>query len=71
MRVVRYAVRVIASKAVPYATYTLLGFNARKPVFGGLQTTDLKVKTSLVSAFVICLFESIISKLTPSEISLL
>ena len=48
-----------------------MGLNVRKPVFGGLQTT--KAKTSLcrlISAFVIRLLESMISKLASSEISI-
>ena len=52
-----------------------LGLNVRKPVFCGLQTT--KAQTSqpahqhcLISAFVIRLLESVISKLTTGEISM-
>ena len=44
------------------------GFDMRKPAFGGLQTT--KVQTSLNSAFVVGLLESIIPILAKSEISI-
>ena len=43
-----------------------MGFDVRKPAFGGLQTT--KAQTSLISAFV-GLLESIIPILAKSEIS--
>ena len=43
--------------------------DARKPVFGGLQTTQAHLH-SLISAFVIRLLESSISKLATGEISI-
>ena len=48
-----------------------IGLNARKPVFGDLRTTKAQTSLrSLISAFVIHLIESIISKLASSEISI-
>ena len=43
-----------------------MGLDARKPAFGGVQIT--KVQTSLISAFIIRILESIISKLATNEI---
>ena len=72
MRVVKYVVCVVAVKAVPYMLLTLcLASTQENQSSGVCKKKDFKVKTSLVSAFVICLLESIILKLTPSEISLL
>ena len=45
-----------------------MGLGVRKSVFRGLRTT--KAQTSLISAFVIRLLESIISRLATSEISI-
>ena len=45
-----------------------MGLVAKKTVFGGLRATNRQ--TSLISAFVICFLESIISKLASSEISI-
>ena len=43
---------------------------ARKPVFDGLQTTKAKTSLrSLISTFVICLLENIISMLAASKIT--
>ena len=51
-----------------------MGFDTRKPVFGGLQTTQGADQPahprSLISAFVIPFLESIIGKLATSEISI-
>ena len=44
-----------------------MGLVARKSVFGGLRTAKALIR--LISAFVICLLESIISRLATSEIS--
>ena len=47
-----------------------LGLDARKPVFGGLRTTDHHAHPrSMISAFVIRVLESTISKLATSKIS--
>ena len=50
-----------------------MGLDARKPVFGGLQTTQAQPAhpRSLISAFVIRLLKSIISRLSSSKISIL
>ena len=42
-----------------------MGHNLRKPVFGGLRTTDPR---SLISGFVIRVLETIISRLASSAI---
>ena len=48
-----------------------MGLDARKPVFVGLRTTKEQTSLrSLISAFVIHLLKSIISRLATSEISL-
>ena len=50
-----------------------MGLEARKPAFGGLRTTKAQTSLcicSLISAFVVRLLESIISKLATREISL-
>ena len=48
-----------------------MGLAARKRVFGGLRTTQAQTSLrSLISAFVICLLESILYKLATSEISI-
>ena len=49
-----------------------MGFDARKPVFGGLRTTQAQTahQRSLISALVIRFFESIISNLATGEISI-
>ena len=47
-----------------------MGLVARKPVFRGLPTTWSAHRRRLVSAFVICLLESIIFKLASSKISI-
>ena len=50
-----------------------MGLDARKPVFDGLRITKAQDKpvqmSSLISAFVICFLESIISRLATSQIS--
>ena len=46
-----------------------LGLNARKPVFGGCEQQYVHTR-SLISAFVICLLKSIISRLATSKISI-
>ena len=48
-----------------------MGLDVRKPVFGGLRTTTAQTSLRrLISAFVIRLLESLISKLATSEISI-
>ena len=50
-----------------------MGLEARKPAFGGSRTTKAQTSLcicSLISAFVVRLLESIISKLATREISL-
>ena len=48
-----------------------MGLDVRKSVFGGLPTTTAQTSLRrLISAFVIRLLESLISKLATSEISI-
>ena len=44
-----------------FFTHIIMGIDERKPVFEGLGTT--KARSVLISAFVICLLEIIISRL--------
>ena len=48
-----------------------MGLDERKPVFGGLQTTQAQTSLrSLISVFVICFLESIIRSLFTGKISI-
>ena len=63
-----------SSKHMRFWYYSHMGFDARKTVFGGLQTKKSADQPAhprrLISAFVIRLLESIVSKLATSEISI-
>ena len=74
-RSVRYVNRAFIfcpENVVSFLCLLHLGLQARKPVFGGLGTTNaptsLRNLHSLISAFVIYLLESVISQLPISEI---